>query len=282
MYVHAVKAGIDAQGRIAQWEHTIVGQSIVADGPMAMMIKDGIDPTSVEGVAGSIYDLPMLTGTLHSPTLPVRPLWWRSVGNTHTAYVMETMIDELAAAAGRDPLAFRLALLGNSPRAAAVLKLAADKAGWGKSRRAGVAQGIAVHESFDSFVAQVADVSMRDGKVKVERVVCAVDCGVPVNPDVIRAQMEGGIGFALSALYYSEIELRAGRPVQRNFDTYRSMRIHEMPRIEVHIVPSTEKPTGVGEPGVPPLAPAVANAVARLGGPRVRRLPFTRAGLVAT
>jgi isoquinoline 1-oxidoreductase beta subunit len=192
------------------------------------------------------------------------------------------MIDELAAAAGRDPLAFRLALLGNSPRAAAVLKLAADKAGWGKSRRAGVAQGIAVHESFDSFVAQVADVSMRDGKVKVERVVCAVDCGVPVNPDVIRAQMEGCIGFALSALYYSEIELRAGRPVQRNFDTYRSMRIHEMPRIEVHIVPSTEKPTGVGEPGVPPLAPAVANAVARLGGPRVRRLPFTRAGLVAT
>jgi isoquinoline 1-oxidoreductase beta subunit len=282
MYVHAVKAGIDAQGRIALWEHTIVGQSIVADGPMAMMIKDGIDPTSVEGVADSIYDLPMLAGTLHSPTLPVRPLWWRSVGNTHTAYVMETMIDELAAAAGRDPLAFRLALLGNSPRAAAVLKLAADKAGWGKSRRAGVAQGIAVHESFDSFVAQVADVSMRDGKVKVERVVCAVDCGVPVNPDVIRAQMEGGIGFALSALYYSEIELRAGRPVQRNFDTYRSMRIHEMPRIEVHIVPSTEKPTGVGEPGVPPLAPAVANAVARLGGPRVRRLPFTRAGLVAT
>jgi isoquinoline 1-oxidoreductase beta subunit len=282
MYVHAVKAGIDAQGRIALWEHTIVGQSIVADGPMAMMIKDGIDPTSVEGVADSIYDLPMLAGTLHSPKLAVRPLWWRSVGNTHTAYVMETMIDELAAAAGRDPLAFRLALLGKSPRAAAVLELAARKAGWGKSRRAGVAQGIAVHESFDSFVAQVADVSMRDGKVKVERVVCAVDCGVPVNPDVIRAQMEGGIGFALSALYYSEIELRAGRPVQRNFDTYRSMRIHEMPRIEVHIVPSTEKPTGVGEPGVPPLAPAVANAVARLGGPRVRRLPFTRAGLVAT
>ena len=283
MYVHAVKAGVDAQGRIAVWQHTIVGQSIMAGGPMAeMMIKDGIDPTSVEGVLKTAYDLPMVAGTLHSPALAVRPLWWRSVGSTHTAYVMETMIDELAAAAGRDPVAFRLSLLGKSPRAAAVLKLAADKAGWGKPRRAGVAQGIAVHESFDTFVAQVAEVSMRNGKVKVERVVCAVDCGVPVNPNVIRAQMEGCIGFALGALYYSEVEIKDGRATQRNFDTYRSLRIHEMPKVDVHIMPSTEKPSGVGEPGVPPLAPAVANAVARLGGPRVRRLPFTRAGLVET
>jgi isoquinoline 1-oxidoreductase beta subunit len=283
MYVHAVKVGLDAQGRVATWQHTVVGQSIMAGGPMAeMMIKDGIDPTSVEGVLNSIYDLPMLAGSLHSPALAVRPLWWRSVGNTHTAYVMETMIDELAAAAGRDPVAFRLSLLGKKPRAAAVLKLAADKAGWGKTRRPGIAQGIAVHESFDTYVAQVAEVSMRNGKVKVERVVCAVDCGVAVNPDVIRAQMEGCIGFALGALYYSEIELKAGRAVQRNFDTYRSLRIHEMPKVEVHIVASTEKPSGVGEPGVPPLAPAVANAVAKLGGQRVRRLPFTRAGLVET
>jgi isoquinoline 1-oxidoreductase beta subunit len=283
MYVHAVKAGLDARGGIATWEHTIVGQSIVAGGPMAeMLIKDGIDPTSVEGVDKSVYDLPMLAGTLHSPTVAVRPLWWRSVGNTHTAYVMETMIDELAVAAGRDPVAFRLALLGKSPRAAAVLKLAADKAGWSKPQRTGVAQGVAVHESFSTFVAQVAEVSMHNGKVKVERVVCAVDCGVPVNPDVIRAQMEGCIGFALGALYYSEVEIKAGRATQRNFDTYRALRIHEMPKVEVHIVPSTEKPTGVGEPGVPPLAPAVANAVAKLGGPRVRRLPFTRAGLVET
>ena len=282
MYVHAVKAGLDAQGRVTVWEHTIVGQSIMAGGPMAAMIKDGIDPTSVEGVDKTVYDLPMLAGTLHSPTLAVRPLWWRSVGSTHTAYVMETMIDELAAAAGRDPVAFRLALLGKSPRAAGVLKVAADKAGWGKPRRAGVAQGIAVHESFGTFVAQVAEVSMRNGKVRVERVVCAVDCGVPVNPDVIRAQMEGCIGYGLSALYYSEIEIKAGRATQRNFDTYRALRIHEMPKVEVHIVQSTEKPTGVGEPGLPPLAPAVANAVAKLGGPRVRRLPFTRAGLVET
>jgi isoquinoline 1-oxidoreductase beta subunit len=195
---------------------------------------------------------------------------------------METMMDELAAAAGRDPLAFRLALLGRKPRAAGVLKLAAEKAGWGRPSRAGLVQGLAVHESFETYVAQVAEVSMRDGKVKVERVVCAVDCGVAVNPDIVRAQMEGCIGFALGALYYGEIEIKEGRAVQRNFDTYRSLRIHEMPRVEVHIVPSTEKPSGVGEPGVPPLAPAVANAVAKLGGARVRRLPFSRAGLVET
>jgi isoquinoline 1-oxidoreductase beta subunit len=281
MYVHAVKATLDAQGAVVGWEHSVVGQSIVAGTPMEMMMKDGIDPTSVEGVSPTSYKLPMMKGQLHSVPLPVKPLWWRSVGHTHTAYVMETMIDELAAAAGKDPLAFRLSLMDPAGRAAGVLKLAAAKAGWGRPPRAGVAQGLAVHESFDSYVAQVAEVSMRDGKIKVERVVCAVDCGVAVNPDIIRAQMEGGIGFALGALYHNEIELKNGRAVQRNFDTYRSLRMHEMPRVEVHIVPSTEKPTGVGEPGVPPLGPAVANAVAKLGGPRVRRLPLARSGLVA-
>jgi isoquinoline 1-oxidoreductase beta subunit len=281
MVVHAVQVGLDGSGRIAGWKHRIVGQSIMAGTAMAMMIKDGVDPTSVEGVSPTIYALPMLSGELHSPAIAVKPLWWRSVGNTHTAYVMETMMDELAAAAGQDPLAFRLALLGKSERAAGVLKLAAAKAGWGKPMRTGVAQGIAVHESFGSFVAQVAEVSMRGGKVKVERVVCAVDCGVAVNPDVVRAQMEGCIGFALGALYYGEVAIKNGRAVQRNFDTYKSLRIHEMPKVEVHIVPSTAAPTGVGEPGVPPLAPAVANAVAKLGGPRIRRLPFAPAGLVA-
>jgi isoquinoline 1-oxidoreductase beta subunit len=282
MYVHAVRVGLDAQGGIASWQHDIVGQSIVAGTPMEAMAKDGIDPTSVEGVAESPYALPMMAGDLHTQALAVRPLWWRSVGNTHTAYVMETMMDELAAAAGKDPLAFRLALLDKSERAAGVLKLAAEKAGWGRPRRAGVALGLAMHHSFKSYVAQVAEVSMKNGKVRVERVVCAVDCGVAVNPDVIRAQMEGCIGFALGALYYGEIDIKDGRAQQRNFDTYRSLRIHEMPVVEVHIVPSKVAPTGVGEPGVPPLAPAVANAIARLGGPRVRRLPLSRAGLVAT
>ena len=280
MYVHAVKASLAADGRIAGWQHTIVGQSIMAGTPLAAMIREGIDPTSVEGVKEP-YDLSMMSADLHSPALAVKPLWWRSVGSTHTAYVMETMLDELAAAAGRDPVAFRLALLEKDPRAAGVLKLAADKAGWGKPVRDGLAQGIALHKSFGSYVAQVAEVSMQAGKVRVERVVCAVDCGIAVNPDIIRAQMEGCIGFALGALYYGEIDLKKGRAVQRNFDGYRSLRINEMPRVDVHIVQSTATPTGVGEPGVPPLAPAVANAVARLGGQRVRRLPFARAGLVA-
>ena len=282
MYVHSVKVGLDAKGKVADWKHTIVGQSIMAGGPMAMMIKDGIDPTSVEGVSPTPYSLPMMSGDLHSPVLPVKPLWWRSVGSTHTAFVMETMMDELAAAAKQDPLAFRLALLDKSDRARGVLQLAADKAGWGKPMRSGVAQGIAVHESFGSFVAHVVEVSMPNGKVKVERVTCAVDCGVAVNPNVIRAQMEGCIGYGLGAMYYSEIEVKNGRAVQRNFDTYRALRIQEMPKIEVHIVESNVAPTGVGEPGLPPLAPAVANAMAKLGAARVRRLPLARAGLVAT
>ena len=279
-FVHAVKVGLDAKGGIASWQHSIVGQSIMAGTPMEEMVKDGVDPTSVEGVSPSAYALPMMSGDVHSPALAVRPLWYRSVGNTHTAYVMETMMDELATAAGKDPLAFRLALLDKNERAAGVLKLAAEKAGWGKPGKRGTALGLAVHESFGTYVAQVAEVSMTNGKVKVERVVCAVDCGVAVNPDVIRAQMEGCIGFALGALYYGDIEIKGGRAVQRNFDTYRSLRIQEMPKVEVHIVASSVAPKGVGEPGVPPLAPAVANAIARLGGPRVRRLPLARAGLV--
>jgi isoquinoline 1-oxidoreductase beta subunit len=280
MMVHSVKVGLDDAGKVATWKHGVVGQSIVAGTAMAMMIKEGVDPTSVEGVFPSSYDLPMMDGQLHSPVLPVRVLWWRSVGNTHTAYVMETMMDKLAQAAGQDPLAFRLALLEKNPRAVGVLKLVAEKAGWGKAMPAGSAQGIAVHECFGTTVAQVAEVTLKDGKVHVDRVFCAVDCGIAVNPDVIKAQMEGGIGFALSALYYSEIELQAGRPVQRNFDQYKSLRIYEMPDIQVFIVQSTASPTGVGEPGVPPLGPAVANAIVRAGGPGITRLPFSRAGLV--
>ena len=282
MMVHAVKVGLDAKGGISEWKHTIVGQSIVADTPMQDMLKGGIDPNSIEGVADTPYALPMMVGELHTQRLAVKPLWWRSVGNSHTAYVMETLMDELAAAAGQDPLAFRLGLLKNNERAAGVLKLVAQKAGWGRPAKAGIAQGIAMHHSFETFVAQVAEVSMKNGKIKVERVVCAVDCGVAVNPDIIRAQMEGGIGYGLSALYYSEVDIKGGRAVNRNFDTYRALRIHEMPKVEVHIVASKAEPTGVGEPGLPPLAPAVANAVARLGGPRVRRLPFARSGLVQT
>jgi isoquinoline 1-oxidoreductase beta subunit len=277
LYVHAVKAGIDASGAILGWQHRVVGQSIMAGGPQAGMIKGGVDPTSVEGVWPTPYSIPNISVELHSPEQPIRPLWWRSVGNTHTGYVMETMLDELATLAGKDPVEFRLALLKDKPRHTAALKLAVDKAGWGKPLAAGMARGVAVHESFESVVAQVVEVSLLpNGRPRVHRVVVGVDCGTAINPDVVRAQMEGGVGFALSAAMYSELTIEHGQVQQTNFHDYRVLRIEEMPKVEVFIVPSHEGPTGVGEPGVPPLAPAVANAIYQLTGERVRRLPFVR------
>lgn len=275
LFVHAAKVGIDAQGTIVGWQHRIVGQSIQAGGPQAR--KDGVDPTSVEGVWPTPYSIPNISVDLHSPVQPIRVLWWRSVGHTHTAYVMETLMDELATAAGKDAVEFRLGLLKDKPRHVAALELAADKAGWGKPLPAGVARGIAVHESFESVVAQVAEVSLLpNGKPRVHRVVVGVDCGTAINPDVVRAQMEGGVGFALSAAMYSELTIEQGKVKQSNYHDYRVLRIDEMPKVEVHIVPSRAEPTGVGEPGVPPLAPAVANALYQLTGERVRRLPFAR------
>lgn len=277
-YVHAVKIGLDAAHKPIAWQHRIVGQSIMAPTPMAAsQIHDGVDESTVEGVATTPYTLPSPHITVQSPTQLVRPLWWRSVGHTHTAFVMETLMDELAAASHQDPLAFRLAMLKDQPRFAGVLKLAAEKAGWDQPMPKGKARGIAAQFSFDSYVAQVVELSLTtDGQPKVERVVVAVDCGVPVNPDQIVAQMEGGVGFALAAALYGEIDIDKGAVKQGNFDSYRVLRINEMPKVEVHIVASGEAPTGVGEPGVPPLAPAVANALAKLTGQRVRRLPFSR------
>jgi isoquinoline 1-oxidoreductase subunit beta len=281
-YVHAVKAGIDAQGAIVGWKHCIVGQSIMAASSPAAKGGNNVDRTSTEGVWPTAYAIPNMSVDLHSPVLPVRPLWWRSVGHTHTAYVMETMLDELATAAGRDPVDYRLQLLKDKPREAAVLKLAAERAGWGSPLAPGRARGVAVHESFQSCVAEVAEVSLTaNGKPRVHRVVVAVDCGTVINPDVVRAQMEGGVGFALSAALHSEITIERGQAVQSNFDDYPMLRIDEMPQVEVHLVPSQEAPTGVGEPGVPPLAPAVANALFQLTGQRVRRLPFARHSLRA-
>jgi isoquinoline 1-oxidoreductase beta subunit len=201
------------------------------------------------------------------------------VGSSHTAYSTETFFDQVAQAAGKDPVALRLSLLQKHPRHAGVLKLAAEKAGWGKplapfsGMRRG--RGVALHESFNSYVAQVAEVSVAaDGSLKVDRVVCAVDCGVAINPDNIRSQVEGAIGFALTAMLNGEITLKEGRVEQGNFDAYPLLRIGDMPKVEVYIVPSAEKPTGIGEPGVPPLAPAVANAIAAATGKRITRLPL--------
>jgi isoquinoline 1-oxidoreductase beta subunit len=279
LFVHRFRAGLDGTGRIVAWEHRVVGQSFLKGTPFAGLIKDGIDATSVEGGSTLPYAIPNLGVELHSPEVGVPTLWWRSVGSSHTAFSTETFLDELAQAAGRDPFELRRALLEKHPRHRGVLELAAGKAGWGSPLPAGRGRGIAVHESFGSFVANVVEVTLRpDGRPRVERVVCAVDCGIAINPDVVRAQMEGGIGFGLGAALYGEITLDEGRVVQSNFHDYRSLRIDDMPTVEVHIVPSSEAPTGVGEPGVPCIAPAVANAMFQLTGKRVYRLPFVSQG----
>ena len=276
MWAHKVSAGIGADGTPVAWKQTIVGQSIMEGTPFAMMIKEGIDETSVEGVVDSPYieAIPHHHVGLHSPRSPVPVLWWRSVGHTHTAFVMETMVDELAAAAGQDPLAYRRRLLQKAPRHRGVLELAAAKAGWGTPLPAGRFRGVAVHSSFGSYVAQVAEVSVEKGKIRVHRVVCAVDCGICVNPAGVTAQMESAIVYGLSAALYGAITLKDGRVQQSNFDDYLVLRIDEMPRVEVHIVSSGEKAGGAGEPGTPPIAPAVANAVFAATGKRLRNLPL--------
>lgn len=274
-YVHRVRGGLDAEGNIVGWEQHIVGQSILTGTPFGQGIKNGVDHSSVEGASTLPYAIPNLRVEVTSTEEQVPVLWWRSVGHTHTAYSTETFIDELAVKAGQDPVDLRMKLLADHPRWQGVLKLAADKAGWGKALPKGWGRGVAVHESFNSYVAQVAEVSVADdGKFKVERVVCAVDCGVPINPDVIRAQMEGGIGFGLAPALVSAITLKDGKVVESNFHNYQVLRINQMPEVEVHIVPSAAPPTGVGEPGVPPIAPAVANALAAVTGKRYYSLPI--------
>lgn len=288
MVVHRVKGGLDKAGKLVAWEQAIVTQSFIADTPFAqVMIKDGVDVTAVEGASDMAYAVPNLSVDYHQMASPVTTLWWRSVGHTHTAYAKEAFIEELAVAAGKDSVAFRLELLGDAhPRLTGVLKLAAEKAGWSKplapaadgSKRA---RGVAVHESFQSFVAHVAEVTVsKDGKIKVDRVVVAVDCGQAVNPNVIKAQIEGGTGFGIGHALRDQITLTDGLVDQSNFDGYEPMRMSDMPDVEVHIVKSTARPTGVGEPGVPTAAPAVANAVFRATGQKLHDLPFSKAGVV--
>jgi isoquinoline 1-oxidoreductase beta subunit len=278
MFFHKLEAGLSAQGELNGWRHVIVGQSIMTGTPFAAMMKDGIDPTSVEGAANIAYKIPNIAVDLSTTEVGVPVLWWRVVGSSHTTFAVETFIDEIAHEAGQDPLELRRKLLADEPRMKRVLELAAEKAGWnGAPLPKGKGRGIAVAEAFKTFVAQVAEVSVDDkGAVRVERVVCAVDCGTPINPDVIAAQMEGGIGFGLSAALYGAITLKDGRVEQSNFNNYRVLRMNEMPKVEVHIVPSAEAPTGVGEPGVAPIGPAVANAIFAASGRRVRSFPLIK------
>jgi isoquinoline 1-oxidoreductase beta subunit len=277
LFVHRFRGAVK-DGKIAAWSSTLVGQSFFLGTPFeAMVVKNGIDATSVEGANEIFYEVADFRCEVHNPKVGVPTLWWRSVGHTHTGYAVECFVDELLQAAGQDAVQGRLALMGDKhPRAAGVLKAVADLAGWkGPGPFDGRARGVAVVESFGSFVAQIAEVSMGpEGEPKVHKVWCAVDCGVAVNPDIIRAQVEGGIGFGLGHALYGQITLDGGRPVQTNFHEYRSLRIHEMPAVEVTIIPSTEKPSGIGEPGVPPIGPAVANALAALGHGRPRQLPM--------
>lgn len=281
LFVHRMRGAV-ADGRIVAWASTSVGQSFLKGSPFEAMIKDGVDPVMVEGARELPYEIADFRSDVHTADVGVPTLWWRSVGHTHTGYAVECFVDELLQAAGQDPVAGRLAMMGKAPRAAGVLRAVAQLAQWtGPGPVNGRARGVGVVESFGSFIAQIAEVSAGDGDgPRVHKVWCAVDCGVAVNPDVIRAQMEGGIGFGLGHALFAEVPLDEGRPVPGNFDTYRSLRINEMPEVAVAIVRSSEKPTGVGEPGVPPIAPAVANAMARLGLPRPRRLPVVR-GLVS-
>jgi isoquinoline 1-oxidoreductase beta subunit len=277
MWMHRLRVGLGSDGMPVAWRQTIVGQSILAGTPFeTMMVKDGVDQTSVEGAADSPYvkAIPNHLVDLHSPRTVIPVLWWRSVGHTHTAFVMETFVDELAAATGQDPLVYRRKLLKNSPRHLTVLNLAAEKAGWAEPLPEGRFRGLAVHESFGSYVAEVAEVSVTDGRVRVHRVVCAVDCGICVNPAGVEAQLQGAVVFGLTAALHGELTFKEGRVEQSNFHDYPLLRMNEMPKVEVHIVASSEKSGGIGEVGVPPIAPAVANAVFAATGKRLRRLPF--------
>ncbi len=278
MWLSRFSAVLGADGKPAAWSHTVVGQSIAAGTPFATgMIKDGIDATSVEGAADSPYlaAIPAHRVDLHTPDSPIPVLWWRSVGHSHTGFVMESFVDELAHAAKIDPLEYHRKLLPAASRNLRALELAAKAFGWGKPLPKGHAAGLAAHASFGSHVAHIAEVSVEAGKIRVHRVVCAIDCGPVVNPLTIEAQMQSAIAFGLSAALHSEITFKDGKVEQNNFNDYVVLRIDEMPKVEVHIVPSTEKMGGVGEPGLPPIAPAVANALFALTGKRLRKLPLT-------
>jgi isoquinoline 1-oxidoreductase beta subunit len=267
-----LRGGIDDRGAIVAWEHRIAGPSIMAR--ITGSEGDGRDWSSTEGAKNIPYAIAnqRVSYAMTNTAVPVG--FWRSVGSSQNAFVTECFFDELAALAGRDPVDARLELLKEHPRHAGVLRLATGEAGWGKKLPAGHAHGAAVAESFASFVAMVAEVSIEEAGLRVHRVTCAVDCGITVNPDSIRAQMEGAVVYGLTATLKGSITIANGRVEQRNFNDFPLLRLDECPEIDVHIIDSGQEPGGVGEPGVPPIAPAVANAVFALTGTPVRSLPI--------
>jgi isoquinoline 1-oxidoreductase beta subunit len=286
---HALTAALGPDGLPIAWRQRIACQAIIRnwlpgwlpDWSLSLTgtLEHGVEPSAVEGSADMPYAVPNLLVDWRELVLPVPVGYWRSVGHSQNSFVTESFVDELAAAAGQDPVAYRRALLKDEPRVRAVLDLAADTSGWGTPLPAGRARGVAVVRSFGSIVAEVAEVSVSPaGVIQVHRVTCAVDCGTPVNPGLIEAQMQGGVVFGLTAALHGEITLAKGRVEQHNFYDYEMVRMGAAPIVEVHIVPSAEAPGGVGEPGVPPISPAVANAVYALTGERLRKLPLVLAG----
>ncbi len=281
---HVMTGGLAADGTPVLWQHHIACQSIIRKfmpgflprwaTRIAGPLKGGVDANAIEGAADLPYAIPNLDVRYSEATLPIPVGFWRSVGHSHTAFAVESFIDEMAHSGGKDPVEFRRWLLRVAPRHLAVLDLAAERAGWGTEPPKGRFRGVAVHESFGSFVAQVAEVSVEQGTIRVHRVTCAIDCGVVVNPDIVKAQMEGGIAYGLSAALHGGVTIEKGRVRQGNFNDYRVLRIDEMPVVDVHLVPSDQPPGGAGEPGTPPIAPAVANAVFAATGTRLRSLPL--------
>jgi CO/xanthine dehydrogenase Mo-binding subunit len=270
---HVLRAGLDADGRLIAWTHRVVAPSI--SGQRGEKLEGGLDRGAVDGAADLPYAIPNLRVDYVMANTPVPVGYWRSVYASQTAFANECFLDEIAAAVGKDPVELRRDLLRTAPHHQAVLELVAAKSGWGKPLAAGRFRGLAVHKSFHSCVAEVAEVSLeQDGTPRVHRVVCAIDCGLAVNPAGIASQMQSGIVYGLSAALRGRITIDKGRVRQSNFDDYQVLRFEEMPQVEVHIVPSAEPPTGTGEPGLPPIAPAVANAVSAARGQRVRKLPM--------
>jgi isoquinoline 1-oxidoreductase beta subunit len=273
-------AGLDKDGRPVAWNHRFAGSSVIARW-LPPGFQNGLDPDSTEGAIDLVYDLP----NFHVEYVRVEPpgiptAFWRSVGPSHNVFVTESFIDELAAAAKQDAVAYRRALLDKTPRAKAVLELAAQKAGWGQPLPKGSGRGVSLQNAFGSTMAHVAEVEVaQDGTVRVRRVTCAVDCGTVVNPDTVQAQIQSGIIFGATAALYGEITLKNGRVEQTNFDTYQVLRMDEAPAIDVHIVNSSEPPGGMGETGTSAIVPAIANAIFAATGKRLRKMPVDSAAL---
>ncbi|MFY0596475.1 MAG: xanthine dehydrogenase family protein molybdopterin-binding subunit [Cognatishimia sp.] len=284
-YAHKARIGLDEEGKIVGWDHRVAGHAIAKDGLFkAFFVHNDVDHSSIEGTANSVYAIPEMHVGLTDAGKSTSATYWRSVGHNHNAYVMETMMDVAAAAAGQDPVSFRLAHLASDSadhiRKSNVLKIVAEKAGVGKALPEGHFHGVAVHKSFGTYVAEVCEISIdSDDYVQIEKFTAVVDCGIAVNPDVVKAQVEGGIGYGVGHIMRDEITLDGGVVEQQNFPDYEPLRIHDIKAIDVHIVKSNEAPSGIGEPGLPPAGPALGNAIAASGRPAVTHLPMINNGV---